>query len=118
MEGLWRVHVGVAYWHACACCVRFIKALKPFHPPNSTQPHRPERFVERFEALLQRVRDARQAAEPGGIKKGSSISDSSGSGAPIRCAVVGGGAGGVELAMALQHRLEQEGAGAGGVEVR
>lgn len=45
------------------------------------------RFVARFEATLERVRNALQ---------------------PPSVVVVGGGAGGVELAMALQHRLAGE----------
>jgi len=45
------------------------------------------RFVQQFDALLQRVRE-------------SSTS--------LNIAVVGGGAGGVELALALAYRLRQE----------
>lgn len=48
-------------------------------------------FVERIDALLRRARDSTS---------------------PPRIAVIGGGAGGVELAMALAHRLAQERAAA------
>lgn len=45
------------------------------------------RFVSRFDALLARVRASKT---------------------PVTVAVVGGGAGGVELALAVNHRLQQE----------
>lgn len=49
------------------------------------------RFVQRLDALLARYA-ARDAADA----------------SPMRVVVVGGGAGGVEVALALQYRLEQE----------
>ncbi|KAI8472012.1 MAG: selenide, water dikinase [Monoraphidium minutum] len=78
-----------------------------------TTPVKPiNRFVERFDALLARVRASRPDASGGG--GGGAAGEAP---APVRVAVVGGGAGGVELALALQYRLAQEAGGAAGVKV-
>lgn len=89
------------------------------------------RFVERFEALLSRIRAGREATATGsnqaltghkaataGRSNAAGLTPSNSAGALVRCAVVGGGAGGVELAMAMQHRLSQEAGTPQGVEVR
>lgn len=84
-----------------------------------------ERFVARFEALLARGRrrQRQQQRDEGSSvgSGGSSVGGGAGGGAPgepVRVAVVGGGAGGVELALALQERLAAEAGGAAAVEVR
>jgi len=51
----------------------------------------PFRFVAKFEALLERYRRQKDVLDK-----------------PMRITVVGGGAGGVEVALSLQFRLEEE----------
>ena len=57
----------------------------------------PHRFVAKLEALLKRYR---------GMSSGGGVREVAGG--PLRITVVGGGAGGVEVALSLQYRLEQE----------
>ncbi|KAG2431237.1 hypothetical protein HXX76_009765 [Chlamydomonas incerta] len=79
-----------------------------------TTPVKPiDGFVRRFEALLQRYRDAAAQASvqpsAGSQQEGSPHQHQHQQRRPVvRVVVVGGGAGGVELAAAVRYRLEEE----------
>ncbi|KAG2497019.1 hypothetical protein HYH03_005022 [Edaphochlamys debaryana] len=61
-------------------------------------------FVQRYEALLERFRQAAAAA----AAAAESAAGKADAGPLLRVAVVGGGAGGVELAAAVRYRLDAE----------
>ncbi|PNH06604.1 hypothetical protein TSOC_007041, partial [Tetrabaena socialis] len=74
-----------------------------------TMPVKPiDGFVRRYDRLVERYREA-AAAAAAAAAGGTSATTAAGPGAPaVRVCVVGGGAGGVELAAAVRHRLEDE----------
>ncbi|KAG1672591.1 hypothetical protein FOA52_010693 [Chlamydomonas sp. UWO 241] len=72
-----------------------------------------DRFVVRFEALLERYAEAAAAsaqpmASATAVGAASSSAPAPAVASPLRLVIVGGGAGGVEVALALSYRLERE----------